>query len=126
MNKPLVSIIMPAYNNERYVESSIQTVINQTYSNWELLIVDDCSTDRTMGIIQRVSKSDSRIKPIYNNFNSRAPAKAKNKALPLVKGDYVAFLDSDDMWLKDKLMKQILFMESNTQYWLTYTGGYFI
>jgi len=126
VSKPLVSIIMPAYNTEKYIESAMQSVIGQTYKEWELLIVDDCSTDHTKRIIQKISKSDCRIKPIFSNSNSGSPAKAKNKALPLVKGNYVAFLDSDDMWFKDKLMKQIPLMESNTQYGLTYTGGYLI
>ncbi len=126
MSSPLVSIIMPAYNTEKYVECSIQSVVDQTYENWELLVVDDCSTDRTKSIIQKLSKSDCRIKPVFNNFNSGTPAKAKNKVLPLIQGDYVAFLDSDDMWLKDKLIKQILLMENNIQYGLTYSGGYLI
>jgi glycosyltransferase involved in cell wall biosynthesis len=126
MNNPLVSIIMPAYNTEKYVERSIQSVVDQIYTNWELLVIDDCSTDNTKNIIKAFLKTDTRIKPIFNNFNNGTPAKAKNKALPLVKGDYVAFLDSDDMWLRDKLMKQISFMDNNPQYGLTYTGGYLI
>jgi glycosyltransferase involved in cell wall biosynthesis len=117
---------MPAYNTEKYVERSIQSVVDQIYTNWELLVIDDCSTDNTKNIIKAFLKTDTRIKPIFNNFNNGTPAKAKNKALPLVKGDYVAFLDSDDMWLRDKLMKQISFMDNNPQYGLTYTGGYLI
>jgi len=126
MHSPLVSIIMPAYNAEQYVSDAILSVISQDYENWELLVIDDCSTDDTSKIINKFVKIDSRIKPVFNSINGGTPAKAKNKALPLVKGNYVAFLDSDDMWFKDKLMKQIPLMESNTQYGLTYTGGYLI
>ena len=126
MNKPLISISMPAYNTERYIFDSIQSVVDQTYQNWELLVIDDCSKDNTKSIIQNFSKNDHRIKPVFNDINCGTPAKAKNKAMPLIQGDYVAFLDSDDIWLRDKLMKQISLMENNAQYGLTYTGGYLI
>jgi glycosyltransferase involved in cell wall biosynthesis len=78
MSKPMVSIIMPAYNTDKYIESSILSVINQTFKNWELLIIDDCSTDHTMSIIQKISKSDCRIRAIFSKSNSGSPAKAKN------------------------------------------------
>ncbi len=126
MNSSLVSIIMPAYNVEKYISDSISSVINQTYENWELLVIDDCSIDNTVKIINEFVKLDSRIKPIFNSINSGTPAKAKNKALPFSKGEYIAFLDSDDIWLKDKLTNQISLMQNNENYALVYTGGYLI
>jgi len=126
MNSPLVSIIMPAYNVEKYIDDSISSVVNQEYKNWELLIVDDCSTDTTSEIIDKFVKIDSRIVLLSNKINTGTPAKAKNKAIPFVRGKYIAFLDSDDIWFADKLIKQIKLMEDNFNYALTYTGGYWI
>lgn len=113
----LVSIIMPAYNTEKYVYQSIQSVINQTYTNWELIIVDDCSKDNTYDIVKKLE--DKRIKYYKNDVNCGA-ALTRNKALQLAKGRYIAFLDSDDLWHKDKLKLQIQYMKSNN-YSFTYT-----
>lgn len=113
----LVSIIMPAYNTAEYIEESIESVLKQTYENWELIIVDDCSTDNTK---ERVSRySDSRMKIFGNEKNSGA-AHSRNRALQLAKGRWIAFLDSDDLWEPHKLEKQIGFMEQN-EYSFTYT-----
>lgn len=109
MNK-LVSIIMPNYNCEKFVEETVKSVINQTYTNWELLFVDDCSTDNSVAIVE--SFNDSRIRILKNEKNSGA-AVSRNYALREAKGDYIAFLDSDDIWLPEKLEKQISFMEKN-------------
>lgn len=117
---------MPAYNNEKYINQAIKSIINQTYEDWELLIIDDCSTDQTQTIIKSFASIDTRIQLIYRDTNSGKPSIAKNGALPLAKGDYIAFLDSDDLWLPEKLEKQILLMESNQKLGLTYTGGYWI
>ena len=106
----LVSIIMPSYNCEKYIEESIQSVINQTYPNWELLVVDDCSTDHTAEIIRRCSELDSRVHGYYLKENSGAAA-ARNFAIERAKGEYMAFLDSDDLWDPEKLEKQVSFME---------------
>ena len=103
MNK-LVSIVMPNYNCEKFVEETIKSVINQTYSNWELLFVDDCSTDNSVAIVEGFN--DSRIRILKNEKNSGA-AVSRNYALREAKGDYIAFLDSDDIWLPEKLEKQI-------------------
>lgn len=113
----LVSIIMPSWNTENYIAETIQSVINQTYKNWELLIVDDCSTDNTDEVV--ASFHDDRIKYFHNDKNSGA-ALTRNKALREAKGEWIAFLDSDDLWKPEKLEHQIDFMKRN-QYDLSYT-----
>lgn len=113
----LVSIVMPSYNTAKYIADSIQSVINQTYSNWELLIVDDCSTDNTEEIV--ASFNDERIRFIKKDKNSGA-ADSRNVALRAAVGKWIAFLDSDDTWEREKLEKQIRFME-NGNYHFSYT-----
>ena len=117
MNK-LVSIVMPSYNTAEYIAESIKSVQNQTYTDWELLIVDDCSTDYTDDVVQAFL-SDSRICYIKNETNSGA-AISRNRALREAKGKWIAFLDSDDLWHPEKLQRQIAFMEKNG-YAFTYT-----
>lgn len=116
--KGLVSIIMPSYNTAPYIEETIQTVLNQTYTNWEMIIVDDCSTDNTDEVLSRIS--DSRIRIFKNDRNSGA-AVSRNRALREAKGQWIAFLDSDDLWMPEKLEKQISFMEKNG-YSFSYTN----
>lgn len=116
--KDLVSIIMPSYNTAKYIRESINSVINQTYKNWELIIVDDCSADNTDEIVSRFLE-DKRIKYFKNEKNSGA-AISRNKALREAKGRWIAFLDSDDLWVPEKLEKQINFMEKN-DYHFSYT-----
>ncbi len=111
MIKDLVSIIMPSYNTEKYIVSSIQSVLAQTYQNWELLIVDDCSTDNTDRVLRPLLR-DKRIHYIKNKEN-RGAAVSRNKALRRAKGRWIAFLDSDDLWMPEKLEKQIKFMIEN-------------
>lgn len=113
----LVSIIMPAYNAEKYIEEAIQSVLKQTYTNWELIIVNDCSTDKTEQIIKEYQE-DQRIK-LYSLLKNKGVANARNVALKKAAGRYVAFLDSDDIWLPEKLEKQIGFMKKNN-YVFTY------
>lgn len=108
MNSGLVSIIMPSYNTAEYVADSIRSVIAQTYSDWELIIVDDCSKDDSVNVIN--SFSDPRIRLLVNETNSGA-ALSRNRALREAKGKWIAFLDSDDLWAPEKLEKQIRFME---------------
>ena len=103
----LVSIITPVYNSEKYISDTINSVLAQTYTNWEMLIADDCSSDNSAEIINRYT--DSRIKYIKLESNSGA-AIARNKALEKAKGNYIAFLDSDDAWKPEKLEKQLKFM----------------
>ena len=106
----LVSIIMPTYNCARFIRESIDSVLAQTYTNWELIIVDDSSTDNTAEMIANFN--DPRIHYLRNEQNEGA-ALTRNKALRAVKGRYIAFLDSDDLWHPDKLERQIAFMEQN-------------
>lgn len=103
---------MPNYNCEKFIDETIRSVLSQTYTNWELLIVDDCSTDRSVEKISGYCKKDERIKLFINAQNNGAAA-SRNWALREAKGKWIAFLDSDDLWLSQKLEKQILFMESN-------------
>lgn len=118
MKKELVSIIMPSYNTGKFIEETINSVISQTYSNWELIIVDDCSTDNTDEILKNIN--DDRIIYLKNEKNSGA-AVSRNKALREAKGRWMAFLDSDDLWVPQKLEKQIKFMKGNG-YYFTYTN----
>lgn len=105
----LVSIIMPSYNTAVYIEKSIQSVLDQSYKDWELIIVDDCSSDNTDEVVRQFLK-DERIKYLRNEINCGA-AICRNKALREAKGKWIAFLDSDDLWMPEKLEKQINFME---------------
>ena len=114
-----VSIIMPSYNCGRFVEETIRSVQAQTYQNWEIIFVDDCSTDDTIEIVKHFQKQDGRIRLFQNKRNSGA-AVSRNYALREAKGKYVAFLDSDDLWEPTKLEKQIKFMEENN-YKFSYT-----
>ena len=107
-----VTIIMPSYNSENFIIESIESVLAQTYSNWELIIVDDCSPDDSNKIIAKYIDSDSRIKLIKLQKNS-GPAIARNMAIETANSRYIAFLDSDDVWLPNKLEKQIKFMQDN-------------
>ena len=115
----LVSIIMPSYNTAKFISETIYSVLTQTYTNWELIIVDDCSTDNT-DEVAKPFLSDERIKYIKNEKNSGA-AISRNRALCEAKGKWIAFLDSDDLWLPEKLEKQIEFMEKN-DYRFSYTN----
>ena len=108
----MVSVITPTYNCGRFIGETIESVIAQTYSNWEMIIVDDCSVDNTKTVVKQYQNQDSRIKYYCLEKNS-GPAVARTKAMELAEGQYIAFLDSDDLWLKDKLTKQIKFMQDN-------------
>lgn len=112
MTTPLVSIITPNYNCTSFIAETIESVLAQTYTNWEMIIVDDCSTDDSYQIALEYAKKDSRIIVLKNENNSGA-AISRNKAIELAKGDYFAFLDSDDLWLPEKLEKQLKFMQEN-------------
>lgn len=106
----LVSIIMPNYNSSKFIRNTIESVINQLYTNWELVIADDCSTDDSISIIQ--SFNDNRIKLVINEKNSGA-AITRNNAIENANGKWIAFLDSDDIWREDKLIKHLEFMINN-------------
>ncbi len=115
----LVSIIMPSYNTAKYIAKTIESVLAQTHKNWELIIVDDCSTDGTDEVLKKYL-SDKRIEYLKNSHNSGA-AVSRNRALREAKGKWIAFLDSDDLWMPEKLEKQIDFMEKN-DYHFSYTN----
>lgn len=106
MSNARVSIIMPCYNAASYIEQTICSVQEQSYTDWELLIADDCSTDHSRDYIASFTNKDARIKLIKCHKNG-GPAKARNAALKAAKGRWIAFLDSDDLWLSDKLDKSI-------------------
>lgn len=110
--KPLVSIIMPCYNAERYIAQSIESVLAQTYDNWELLITDDGSTDKSVEIISKYSKNDERINVMVPDEH-QGIARTRNMSISRARGRFVAFLDSDDIWFPEKLEKQIKFMLEN-------------
>lgn len=113
----LVSVIMPSWNTSNFIAESIQSVIDQTYENWELIIVDDCSTDNTDDVVAKFT--DKRIRYFKNEKNSGA-ALSRNRALREARGEWIAFLDSDDLWNPDKLEHQINFMNEHG-YTLSYT-----
>lgn len=108
----LISIITPVFNSEGYIAETIESVLAQTYADWEMIIVDDCSTDNSKEIIRKFVKEDKRIHLIEFEENS-GTGKARDIALQNAKGRFVAFLDSDDMWMPEKLEKQIRFMTKN-------------
>lgn len=108
----LVSIIMPSYNCGEYIEETICSVQAQTYNNWEIIFVDDCSTDDTVHMVQLMQEKDSRIRLFQNEKNSGA-AVSRNRALREAKGHWIAFLDSDDLWEPEKLEKQVRFMKES-------------
>lgn len=115
-----VSIIMPAYDCEQYIMDAIRSVQAQTHTDWELLVVDDCSTDQTSLLVKEQIQQDTRIH--YQRLDRRSGAAvARNTALQQAQGKYIAFLDADDIWMPDKLSRQIAFMEQNG-YRFTYTA----
>lgn len=111
LEKPLVSVIMPAYNAERSIGESIRSVQRQTICDWELLVIDDCSKDKTVEIVSAMAQQDPRIR-LYSNEVNSGVAKSRNRALSLSRGKYVAFLDSDDTWHPEKLKVQMDSLES--------------
>ena len=119
MEKEKISIITPVYNCEKLIEKTIECVLNQTYKNWEWILVDDCSPDNSAIIIKKYAKNDNRIKYFKLNKNGGA-AVARNKALAESTGRFIAYLDADDLWRNDKLEKQVKFMLEN-QYSFTCT-----
>lgn len=105
-----VTVVTPSWNSEKYIEHTIKSVQAQTYTNWEMIIVDDCSTDNTVKIVRERSEKDPRIKLLIQPENGGA-AKARTRSMQSGTGRYIAYLDADDIWKPDKLEKQIQFME---------------
>lgn len=116
----LVSIITPSYKSSNFISYTIESVLAQTYKNWEMIIVDDFSPDNSNQVIEKYCKKDNRIKLVKLEINVGA-AQARNKALEFASGRYIAFLDSDDIWYPSKLEKQLVFMQNNN-YPISYTS----
>ncbi|MBR3383164.1 MAG: glycosyltransferase family 2 protein [Clostridia bacterium] len=104
--EPAVSVVMAAYNAEKYIGQAISSVVAQSVKDWELIVIDDCSTDRTPMIIENAAGKDDRIR-FYKNEKNIGAARTRNRAFELCRGRYIALLDSDDLWSPDKLEKQI-------------------
>lgn len=121
---PLISIIMPAYNAEKTIEASIQSVMSQTYSYWELIIINDASNDCTADLICKYEKMDSRIGVLTNPSNCGV-SYSRKRGVDSASGSWIAFLDSDDLWTSDKLEKQIELLRNNEAD-LIFTGSSFI
>jgi len=121
MDEDLISIIMPAYNAEKYIAESIESVIKQTYQNWELIIIDDGSTDRTAEMVNNF-KSDRRIKYFYQSNGKQG--KARNLGIKKSTGEYIAFLDADDKWASEKLSIQMTFLSADHMIDLLFSQGY--
>ncbi|MBC1457755.1 glycosyltransferase family 2 protein [Listeria newyorkensis] len=116
----LVSVIMPTYNSGEALHTSIRSIISQTYQNWELLVIDDCSSDETVENLMKLATEDARINPIFLKEN-RGSGFARNEGISRAKGQYIAFLDSDDLWHHEKLLKQLAFMKRQ-EYGFTFTA----
>ena len=113
--KPLVSIIMGAYNCEDTISQCIESILSQTYKNWEFIICDDCSKDNTLKILTEFSEKDERIKVLHNPKNARLAA-SLNNCLKIAKGKYIARMDVDDICLPERLEKQVEFLENNPEF----------
>ncbi len=117
---PTVSVVMPAYNASRFIVEAVRSVLDQGYPDWELIIVDDCSTDETFALAQQLASQDGRIR-VFQNAANLGPGPTRNTALAAARGRFIAFLDSDDVWHPEKLGKQLDFMRE-TGAFLTYTA----
>lgn len=121
MTGPLVSVIVGVYNKERFVGECLRSVLAQTYPHWELIVVDDASTDRSLEEVERAVGHDSRVRIVRRRENSGHPGVTRNQALREAKGKYIAFLDADDRWNPQKLEIQVAYMEENPEYPLSHT-----
>src|SRR5690606_8925166 len=111
MNK-LVSAVTPVFNSEKYIKSTIDSVLQQLYETWELILIDDVSTDASVEIINAYQSEDPRIKLLQNKINS-GPAVSRNRGIEMAKGHYLTFIDADDIWLPHFLSTSISFLEKN-------------
>lgn len=109
---PFISVLMTAYNAEEHIELAIQSILDQTYKNFEFIIVEDCSKDNTWQIIENFAKKDKRIKAVKNEVNLKAGG-SSNKGIPLCKGKYIVRMDADDWSYPDRIKKQVKYMEEN-------------
>jgi glycosyltransferase involved in cell wall biosynthesis len=111
-NTPLISVVMTSYNHERYVSQAIESILNQTFPDFELIIVDDASTDRSREIIEAYKKRDFRIRIVYHDSN-KGISKTANDGFEIARGKFVALMNSDDLWTPEKLEKQICILQQN-------------
>lgn len=109
---PIVSVIMPCFNSEKFIEASIQSVLNQTFKDFELIVIDGGSSDNTIKIINKLASTDTRLS-LLENLEDQGPAHARYMGINKSKGTYISFLDADDLWLNNKLNLQINFMNEN-------------
>lgn len=123
MNQPLVSVLIPCYNVERYVEESVLSILNQTYSNLEIIAINDCSSDGTGEILQKLAIRDPRIKVVTNEANLKL-IKTLNKGISLCSGEYIARMDADDISLPTRIEKEVRFLEENKDYDIVSTQFY--
>ncbi|MFE3872319.1 glycosyltransferase family 2 protein [Flavobacterium sp. ZS1P70] len=117
----LVSIITPSFNSEKFIAETIRSVQNQTFPNWEMIIVDDCSTDKTVSIAEYIANNDNRVK-VYKLDKNSGTGIARNTALEKASGKYISFLDADDLWKPNKLEIQVNFLRNNN---LPFTFSYY-
>ena len=120
-----VSVIMPVYNAERFLCEAIDSVLNQSYESFELIVIDDCSSDSSYDILCEYEKKDSRVK-VYKNEENKGVSFTRNFGVSKAKSEYVALIDSDDVWDKEKLIKQVKLFNDNPDTDLSYTGSAFI
>ena len=120
MFNPLISVVVPVFNGERYLQKTVDSILSQTYKNIEIILVNDGSTDNSSNVIKTIAKRDSRVKPIH--VKNGGVAAARNVGLGFSSGDFIAFCDQDDLWLPDKLAKQIPLFE-NLDVGLVYAGA---
>jgi teichuronic acid biosynthesis glycosyltransferase TuaG len=119
-NDSFISVIIPAYNSVKYIEETINSVLAQTYSNFEIIIVDDSSTDGTFELCKKLSESNNKIK-VFRIEHSGRPSVPRNFGINKAQGEFIAFLDSDDKWVKNKLKEQINFFKKNSEVSLVYS-----
>jgi len=125
MSNPLVSVIIPCYNAEKYVEKAVRSIMNQTYTNLEIIVTDDCSTDKTLEILKKLATEDSRVNVIQNIENFRI-VKSLNNMIDIAQGKYIARMDADDISLPKRIEKQVQFMEENPEYGVCGTNTWHI
>lgn len=117
----LISIITAAYNSSNEILETYKSISSQTYSHWEWLVTDDCSSDNTYNLLIELARKDARVKVFKNSVNSGA-AVSRNNSLSHALGEFIAFVDSDDLWLPNKLLEQITFMQSDSEINFSFTA----
>lgn len=122
---PTISIITPAYNCEKYLEEAVDSVLAQTLQDWEMLIIDDCSSDNTYRCMQKLAQKDNRIR-IFRNKHNVGAAATRNYGIQEAQSQWIAFLDSDDLWRKEKLEKQMAILDKHPEASFLFTGSAFI